>query len=48
MHVVAGCASVGINYSQYVDPVFMLETMKMTYSNEFQPIGDETYWPQID
>ena len=48
MHVVAGCASVGIDHSQYIDPVFMLETMKMAYSNEFLPIGDGTYWPQIN
>ncbi|XP_028772068.1 uncharacterized protein LOC114729244 [Neltuma alba] len=48
MHAVAACSQVGINHLQYVDPVFRLETMQMAYSNNFHPIGDETYWPQID
>ncbi|XP_028753023.1 uncharacterized protein LOC114712639 [Neltuma alba] len=48
MHAIAACARVGIDHLQYVDPVFRLETMQMVYNNEFQPVGDEMYWPQID
>ena len=44
-HVLAACMAAGIDYTSYIDPVYELETTLKCYTSEFQPLGDETFWP---
>ena len=37
----------GIDYSSYIDPVYVLQTTLKCYRSEFQPLGDETFWPTL-
>lgn len=47
-HVIAACASVHVDYMQFVDPVYKLENIFNVYRQEFQVVGNEGYWPQYD
>jgi hypothetical protein len=44
-HAVATCASVNLNYDQFISPIYRLDYLVRVYGVDFQPIGNEEYWP---
>lgn len=47
-HVVAACAHIHVDCMLYIDSVYRLETINNVYRHEFQPIGNEGYWPEYN
>ncbi|XP_019420733.1 PREDICTED: uncharacterized protein LOC109330922 [Lupinus angustifolius] len=44
-HVIATCASLNLDYGQFISPIYRLENLQKVYGHEFQPIANEEYWP---
>ncbi|KAF1891500.1 hypothetical protein Lal_00012389 [Lupinus albus] len=44
-HTIATCASLNLDYGQFISPIYRLDNLLKVYGNEFQPIGSEEYWP---
>ncbi|CAL0324864.1 unnamed protein product [Lupinus luteus] len=44
-HAVATCASLALDCSQFISPIYRLDNIIKAYGCQFQPIGNEEYWP---
>ncbi|KAF1868712.1 hypothetical protein Lal_00036150 [Lupinus albus] len=44
-HVIATCSSLNLDYRQFISPIYRLDNLLKVYGREFEPIGNEEYWP---
>ncbi|KAF1889901.1 hypothetical protein Lal_00025231 [Lupinus albus] len=44
-HVIATCSSMNLDYRQFISPIYRLDNLLKVYGREFEPIGNEEYWP---
>nr|XP_012567480.1 uncharacterized protein LOC105851313 [Cicer arietinum] len=47
-HVIAACSSIKYDYWSLISEVYKVETVLKVYSEAFQPIPNEGYWPQYE
>ncbi|XP_019459875.1 PREDICTED: uncharacterized protein LOC109359630 [Lupinus angustifolius] len=44
-HAIATCASLNLDCSQFISTIYRLDNLQKVYGYEFQPLGNEEYWP---
>ncbi|KAF1894822.1 hypothetical protein Lal_00028265 [Lupinus albus] len=44
-HVIATCASLNLDYCQFISPIYWLDNLLKVYGHAFEPISNEEYWP---
>ncbi|KAF1899239.1 hypothetical protein Lal_00019363 [Lupinus albus] len=44
-HVIATCSSMNLDYRQFISLIYRLDNLLKVYGREFEPIGNEEYWP---
>ncbi|KAF1876747.1 hypothetical protein Lal_00031563 [Lupinus albus] len=42
---IATCSTLNLDCSQFISPIYRLDNILKVYGLEFQPIGNEEYWP---
>ncbi|KAF1898125.1 hypothetical protein Lal_00032890 [Lupinus albus] len=43
--VIATCSSLNLDYRQFISLIYRLDNLLKVYEREFEPIGNEEYWP---
>ena len=43
-HVIVVCSSCHLQMTTFIDPVYNLHTIRITYQVEFHPVRNEDYW----
>ncbi|KAF1894728.1 hypothetical protein Lal_00021021 [Lupinus albus] len=44
-HAIATCSNLNLDCGQFISPIYRLDNILKVYELEFQPIGNEEYWP---
>ena len=47
-HVLAACEFASLDALQYIDPIYMLDSIITTYSYPFYVMGDVDFWPTVE